>query len=242
MSHCFRLFDIEKYRSIQPIIQRMLDRKASISEATCLVDKALSIAVTDEFDKYNNEGEYGNLTQRILGRIQDLIQEGRLAELPDIESDDMLRIIILVICCPRFQLMTSIHVKEISDTCADYTDLGWLDSLSEELIDILDIYEDDIFPLERIPSNNGRMGVFDKEQLAKIRLVVSKNIIALSDKKYDHLKKIAKSSGVDLDKDLLHMIDVRTHLDLLNFHNKFYTILELANSQPCYTVISEYLV
>jgi hypothetical protein len=131
-----------------------------------------------------NEGEYGNLTHRILGRTQDLIQEGRLAELPDIESDDMLQTIIFVICCPRFQLMTSIHVKEISDTCADYTYAGDMRSLNEELVDILDIYEDDIYPLEIIPSNSGRMGVFDKEQP-----MVSENIVTLSRKKYDHLKK-----------------------------------------------------
>jgi hypothetical protein len=242
MSHSFRLFDIEKYRSIQSIVEKIKDRKASMSEAIFLVNKALSIAETDEFNEYNNEGEYGNLTNRILGRAKDLIQEGRLVELPDVESDDMLRTIILVICCPRFQLMTSIHVKEISDTCADYTDVGWLDSLNEELVDILDIYEDDIFPLEIIPSNGGRMGIFDREQLMKIRLIVSNNIAILSSKRYDHLRKIDESSEEGLGKGLLHMINARTYLNLLDFHNKFYTVLELASLESDYTVISEYLV
>jgi hypothetical protein len=238
MSHSFRLFDVEKYRGIQSIVEKIKDCKASISEATFLVDKALSIAETDEFNEYNNEGEYGNLTHRILGRAKDLIQEGRLIELPSIRSDEMLQTIILVICCPRFQLMTSIHVKEISDTYVDYTDLRWLDSLNEELIDILDIYEDDIFPLEIIPSNGGRMGIFNREQLVKIQLIVSNNIAFLSSKRYDHLRKIDEGLG----KGLLHMINARTYLDLLGFHNKFYTILELAISQSHYTVISEYLV
>jgi hypothetical protein len=187
-----------------------------------------------------NEGEYGNLTHRILGRTQDLIQEGRLAELPDIESDDMLQTIIFVICCPRFQLMTSIHVKEISDTCADYTYAGDMRSLNEELVDILDIYEDDIYPLEIIPSNSGRMGVFDKEQLVKIQSMVSENIVTLSSKKYDHLKKVYKNSERRLGGNLLHIFDANRHMNLVNFHKEFDTILKLANSQPYYTIISEH--
>jgi hypothetical protein len=242
MSHYFRLFDIEKYRSIQSIVEKINDRKASVSEATFLVGKALSIAETDEFNKYNDEGEYGNLTHRILLRIQDLIQEGRLEELPDIESDDMLRTIILVICCPRFQLMTSIHVKEISDTCADYTYVGYMDSLNEELVDILDIHEYDIYPLETIPSSNGRMGVFDREQLIKIQSMVVENIMTLSDKKYDYLKKASKDLERNLSDNILHMADVIAYTNLVEFHKQLEIILKLANSQSYYTIISEYLV
>jgi hypothetical protein len=84
MSHYLRLFDIEKYRNIQSIIEKMNNREASVAEANFLVDKALIIAESDEFNKYNHEGEYGNSPLRVLKCIQDLIQEGRLSELIDI--------------------------------------------------------------------------------------------------------------------------------------------------------------
>ncbi len=181
MSHYFRLFDIEKYRRIQPIVEKIKARNASVTEVTNLLDEAFSIAETEEFKKYNVEGEYGDINHDILERIRDLIQEGRLSELPDIESDDMLRTIILVICCPRYQLGTSIHVKEISDTYADYTEMsGYMHAFDEKFRDILDVYEYDAHSLEIIPSNIGLMGLFDSNQLAKIQSIVSKNIIALS--------------------------------------------------------------
>ncbi len=240
MSHYLRLFDIEKYRRIQPIIEKIEARNASVTEATHLLDEAFSIAGTEEFEKYNNEGEYGMYTYRVLERIKDLIQEGRLSELPDIESDDMLQAIIFVICCPRYQASSSIHVKEISDTYADYTDIsGYMYAFNEEFRDILDVYEDSMYPLEIIPSDT-RMGVFNKEQLAKIQLIVSENIVTLSHKKYDHLKKIYKESGGRLGGNPSNMADVRSHINLWNFHREFDNVLKLANSQSYYTVINEY--
>jgi hypothetical protein len=240
MSHYFRLFNIDKYRKIQPIVEKINEHKATVAEVTPLVDEALSIAGTDEFEKYNNEGEYGIYPYRVLERIQDLIQEGRLSELPDIESDDMLRTIILVICCPRYQ-EPSIHVKEISDTYADYTDIShYMYPFNEDLGYILDVNEPSIYPLERIPSNNGKMGLFNKDQLAKIQLIVSRNVIALSHKKYDYLKKIYKKPAGSWDVDPSKMADVRSHRDLVSFHREFENVLKLACSQYYYTVINEY--
>jgi hypothetical protein len=240
MSCCFRLFDIKKYRSIQPIIERIVDRQSNPSEAMFLVDEALKIAGTDEFSKYNCEGEYGNLSYRILERTKDCIQEGKLLEIPDIRSDNMLQMIILVTCCPRFQLMTSIHVEEISDTHADYTDLWGMNSLNEELALILDILREDVYPLEIILEIDGIMGVFSKEQLAKIEPMVVKNIKTLADKKYDYLKKIYKDSGNRLGGNPASMLDVKKHINMLEFNNELYTVLKLANSHPDYTVLDEY--
>jgi hypothetical protein len=240
MSHYFRLFDIEKYRRIQPIVEKMETRNATVTEATLLLDEAFSIAESDEFNKYNSMGEYGNSPLRVLKCIQDLIQKGKLSELIDIETDDMLQTIIFVICCPRYQVSSSIHVKEISDTYADYTGIsGHMYSFNEEFRDILDVYEDSIYPLEIIPSDT-RMGVFNKEQLAKIQLIVSKNIATLSHKKYDYLKKIFKESGGRLGGNPSNMADVRSHINLWNFHREFDNVLKLANSQSYYTIINEY--
>jgi hypothetical protein len=124
MSHYFRLFDIEKYRRIQPIVEKMETRNATVTEATLLLNEAFSIAESDEFNKYNSMGEYGNSPLRVLKCIQDLIQKGKLSELIDVETDDMLQTVIFVICCPRYQVSSSIHVKEISDNYADCTDIS----------------------------------------------------------------------------------------------------------------------
>jgi hypothetical protein len=84
------------------------------------------------------------------------------------------------------------------------------------------------------------MGVFNVEQLAKIRSIVSRNTAILSQKKYDNLKKAHKESGGHLGEDPLIMADVRSHINLWNFHRDFDNVLNLASSQPYYTVINEY--
>jgi hypothetical protein len=240
MSHYFRLFDIEKYRRIQPIVEKIDARNATVTEATLLLDEAFSIAGTEEFEKYNVEGEYGSSPLRVLKCIQDLVQKGKLSELIDVKTDDMLQTIILIICCPRYQVSSSTYVKETSDTYADYTDIsGHMSVFNEEFRDILDVYEYSIYPLEIIPSDT-RMGVFNKEQLAKIQLIVSKNIVTLSHKKYDYLKKIYKESGGRLGGNPANMADVRSHINLWIFHTELDNVLKLANSQPHYTVLNEY--
>jgi hypothetical protein len=155
----FRLFDVGKCREIRPAVEAIHNRTASNEQAITLINKALSIVETDEFQKNNvNSPDIPRMFQETIT----LIEYSGVSSLPERwYGYDVLAMIICVICCPNFQELG------YSDFHVDYTEsYGYVDYCNDGLSVALE-------HTIGIPSNTHNIRIYDSEQLAKITQIVS---------------------------------------------------------------------
>jgi hypothetical protein len=94
-----RLFDLAKYREIQPITDGIKEKNADLKEVIGLLERATNIVQGSEFKKYNG-------CDIFITGLEDgleMMQEGGLLNWLPPRGSDKLNIIILSICCPRYQ-------------------------------------------------------------------------------------------------------------------------------------------
>jgi hypothetical protein len=225
-SRYIRLFDVEKYREIQPVIEGIKNRCAKAEDVIPVLEAARKIAETDDFIKYNDdetqiEAEY---LQLIIDKIQvsgvskwfDMLDKG---ETP---GRDILHQAYSFICCPKYQ-RTTLMMPFITGTTIEYGDVYHsYDVCDLGLFDLLDSSD----YAERLPMDIEKFGIittiFNRNELEEIDEVMEEDNFNLS--------KLELSSDRD---------EYRWQKEYLEFYDNFNRLLEIVNSHPRYTLLNE---
>jgi hypothetical protein len=217
-----RLFDLEKYREIQPIVEGITKRDVDSDRVNSLVKRVLSIVGSDNYKKYNSPDRFYYYDVEFQEMVE-AVREGHL--LPWLDSmkhsgTDLTQQIILAICCPRYQYSTY-NVEILSGTTFEYADgryCVYYGLNNEALVELLS------FPdaMEMLPNEDRETyrGIFDRQQLAELTDLVEEALLELSRS--------------------VHTPTERPHyLEFVKFYTDFSKLLKLANSQPNYTILNE---
>jgi hypothetical protein len=119
-----RLFDMKKYREIQPIIESIDRRDADAEDVISLLQAAKEVAETNDFIIYNDPDQGDGYPEEMQKRI-DLIQEFGIAAWFDSLDrgehfgSDVIVQIYSYICCPKYQ-ESAYGDLAISDMTVEY--------------------------------------------------------------------------------------------------------------------------
>jgi hypothetical protein len=225
-SRFIRLFDIEKYREIQSVIEGIKNRDAKAEDVIPLLEAAEKIAETDDFIKFNDDTTMteANYLRRTISTIQisgiiqwfDMLNKGEHSGL------DILHRTYRFICCPEFQ-RTTFMVPYTTGTTIEYEDVYFSSNVCElGLFDLLDSSD----YAERLPMDIEEFGiittVFNQDQLKEINKVVKEDNYNLS--------QLRLSSDRD---------EYERQKKYLEFYDDFNRLLKRVNSHPRYTLLNE---
>jgi hypothetical protein len=154
----FRLFDAKKYEEIQPVVEEIYSRTASNEQAISLINKALNIVETDDFEKKNSSMCAAKMFRETITLVEYL---GLPAWPGAWRSSDPLGTIIHVICCPNYRELG------YSEIFVDYTEcFGLVDSFTKGL-------QDSLHNSTSIPSDCLDMSIYGLNALATITKIMS---------------------------------------------------------------------
>ena len=124
-----RLFDIKKYREIQPIIEGIINRDIAVKQVISLFEAAREVVYTDDFKKYNPDWIYED-DYKSLGDELEILKNNDIsiwyAELDRYNYFDTLESITEYICCPKYQFdLEDRQPEEISGTTVDCSHFLW---------------------------------------------------------------------------------------------------------------------
>ena len=227
-----KLFDVRKYREIQPIIEGIAQRSASAEQVICLLEAAISATETDDFKKYNDFDDVEGYAEK-LQKIVEIIQKSNISTWFEMLNQkkyygiDILYTLFSFICCPRYQ-ETAFDITDVSDTMIKYGSVYFCYSKRDlNLFRLLDpsslVGRASVESLPVEMKDEGFIfNIFSQQQLALITEAAKEDILILSQK--DH----------DLDEN-----DMQSRQKFLEFYNCFNHLLSLANSRPEYTLFNE---
>jgi hypothetical protein len=225
-SRYIRLFDVEKYREIQPVIEGIKNRCAKAEDVIPVLEAARKIAETDDFIKYNDDkiGTAANYLQLTIAKIQvsgvskwfDALDKG------EIFGHDILHTVYRFICCPKYQRAT-LMMPFVAGTTIEYGDVYHSYNVCDlGLFDLLDSSD----YAERLPMDVKKFGIittiFNQDELEEIAEVVEEDNFSLS--------KLEISSDRE---------EYRWQKEYLEFYDNFNRLLEIVNSHPKYTLLNE---
>jgi hypothetical protein len=215
-----RLFDLKKYREIQPVIDSIASRNVDCQQVIPLVREAMKVVESDDFEKYNDP-DMKEVCDEEFGELLEVLGKEELLSWIDTNSCNIqtLRRLIFLICCPRFREVL-FHGMDSGTT------IGYIDILNEveicplDSLDWLGVFDS----IEEIPVGDEETAlyIYSRKQLIKIDKVVSQDIITLSE------------LGGSLSKEFS---DKR--LAFLGFYNGFKKMIDLATHDPNYTILNE---
>jgi hypothetical protein len=118
----FRVFDLSKYREIEPVIADILNSSVDAERMEILLKEAINIVEGDDFKKYNDESmryEYG-----VFQSMTNLINENRFEEWKEKKDDgwneyypkNVALRFVEVLCCPKYQLYCYDHLPKSENT------------------------------------------------------------------------------------------------------------------------------
>lgn len=220
-----RLFDIKKYREIQPTIEGIAKRSASAEQVISSLEAALDVAKSEDFRNHNSPNDpkiYTATFQDILDIVQKSGVSKWFAMLDQkiYGGVDILQELFLFICCPKFQRSTD-EAPVISDTTIEYEDFYYgLELCDLYLLEMLSFS----YPGEKLPVEMKGEGiassVFSQQQLKLLTEVAAEDTIVLSE--------LECSSNEDR----------KRKKNYLKFYKSFNHLLKLANSRSVYTILN----
>ncbi len=227
-----KLFDVRKYREIQPIIEGIAQRSASAEQVIYLLKAAISVTETDDFKKYNDFDDVESYAEQ-LQEIVEIIQTSNISTWFEMLNQkkyygiDILYTLFSFICCPRYQ-ETAFGTTDVSDTMIKYGSVYFYYSKWDlklfKMLDPSSLVGN--LPVENLPVEMKDEGfifnIFSQQQLALITEAAEKDTLILS--QIDH----------ELDEN-----DMQSKQKFLDFYNCFNHLLSLANSRPEYTLFNE---
>jgi hypothetical protein len=224
-----RLFDVKKYREIQPVIEGIVRHDVEAEQVISLIKTAQQVVQTDDFKKYNSDSFVDSGNSRLCSELEMIESNGILAWFEEIKRGNYINAlypIVHYICCPKYQFRTEdLPEEEISGTTIDCSYITWRSPIDNlELIKLInprnhvvekftfDSYDDTL--------------LYDRQCLAKFAQAVIKDVDTLS------------RSDVNLDKyhPEQRRITIAYHL---KFYDDFNLLLELANLSEDYTLLCE---
>jgi hypothetical protein len=215
-----RLFNLKKYREIQPVIDSIAYRNVDCQQVIPLVEAAWEISKLDDFVKYNDP-DMREVHDEDFGDLLKVLQKEELLSWLDAKSNRIqaLRNVVFLICCPKYR-------ESLFDGEDAGTTIGYIDTITEiqvcplnslDWIGILD-------SIERIPVGDVEtsLHIYSRKQLMEMDRDVSLDLFTLS--QLDE----GSSKGYS-DK----------RLAFLEFYNDFKKIINLAMCNPDYTILNE---
>jgi hypothetical protein len=76
----FRVFDLHKYRTIQPVIESIKSKLSNKAQVISLIEEAINQTKTDIFSAYN-KNDLKEIYLNYLQSALNLVQSGRTSEL-----------------------------------------------------------------------------------------------------------------------------------------------------------------
>jgi hypothetical protein len=252
--HYLRLFNLKEYREIQPILEGIKEGNVDLERAVHLVERAFAVLETDEFKKYNNKKHYYDSYTEELQDALDVLRKPRLSEWSFLEgcyTSEKTTLIIDLLCCPKYQSYWD-NKPDDSDTTIDYSDYyGLISYFNEELSDYIHFSLGE-YP-ESLPSdrNDSVQLIFSSQQLNKINELLSSDLATLSDPnnilykvktgqvfwRFDFFSKPPQSQ--DLEQGEVAIPAPESRATLINIYSKLAHLLDLARSNPDFTIVSD---
>jgi hypothetical protein len=230
-----RLFDVKKYREIQPIIEGILRHDAKAEQVISLIKAAQQVVQTDDFKKYNSDLFVDSSNWHLCSELEMIENNGILAWFKEIKRGkyiNSLEPIINRICCPKYQFSTEdLSEGEILGTNIDYSYLVRqydIDDLKLRELIYREILLDKSNLIETFPFHSyygsEKTFFYDRQYLVELTQAVNEDIDALS------------RSDINLDK-----YSSQYHLGVIAKFLKLYDdlkfLLELANLSEDYTLL-----
>jgi hypothetical protein len=219
-----RLFDLKKYREIQPVIDSIANRNVDCQQVIPLVEAAIDLVNVGDFEKYNDL-DMKEIYTEDLQDVLTILREGKLLSWIDTKeySKEKIYRLILLICCPKYQIMEYFDIDS-SGTTIEYEDVCYGPKIcSLKFFDMLDSSDSNkIFEVVSIESAEIRLSIFSRNQLTEIDKMISQDIATLS----------------QLDNNLSESHSIK-RLSYLEFFNDFKELIGFTNLSSDYTIIDE---
>jgi hypothetical protein len=228
--HYLRLFDLEKYREIQPTIEGIAKRdiKLEVEQVISLVKAAASVLQTEDFKEYNDEECLeDNILEmdEILGSIEEGDISKMFAFLDKRKNPcvyDALRIMVFLICCPKYQEEVAGHEpKQNSGTTIEYSDIFWWRNHSSNL---------NIFRMLEYP------GVDSRNEEIPIESNETGNFVSILSQ--PQIEELQQTLVPDILMLLKFDISPDMQEEYLKFYDDFNFLLRLANARDEYTIVN----
>jgi hypothetical protein len=221
LPRCIRLFDVQKYREIQPIVEGIVRRDARAKDVIYLLKAAKEVTESNDFIMYNDQDEgYSEEMQERIDLIQDFGITTWYNDLDRGDSGgyDVVCQLYSYLCCPKYQESAYLDLA-ISDMTVEY-----------EMIchgyDICDLYlprllSSDFSIVERLPKgpeSDYRLSLFSREQFPELIRAAEIDVLNLSQSDCNF-------------KD--HMIETRD--ECLTIYKRLNYLFDVVNSNPNHT-------
>jgi hypothetical protein len=227
-----RLFDVKKYREIQPIIENIVRRDVKAEQVISLIKAAQQVVQTDDFKKYNSESLVDSDNSSFSEYLKMLDNNDISVWFEELDRGNYINTlepIVLSICCPKYQFSTEdLRCEKLSGTSINYYYLiGQSYIYDLELRELLNFNNSII---ERFPYDSydcSEIGMFyNRQYLEELNRAVSEDIDALS------------RSDVNLDRysPQYHASVIADHLKI---YDDFNFLLKLANLSEDYTLLRQ---
>jgi hypothetical protein len=215
-----RLFDLKKYREIQPVIDSIAYRNVDCMQVIPLVKAAWEISKLDEFVKYN-DSDMREVHDEEFGELLQVLRKKELLSWLDAKSNRIqtLRNVVFLICCPKYR-------ESLFDGEDVGTTIGYIEILNKD--EIYPLYSLDwiglLDSIERIPVGDVETSVhiYSRKQLVEMDRDVSRDLLTLS--------QLDEGSSEEYS-------DKR--LSFLAFYNDFKKMTDLAMCNPDYTILNQ---
>jgi hypothetical protein len=123
--YSFRVFDLNKYREIQPVIADILNSSVDAERLKVLLKEAINIVEGEEFKKYNDKSM--RTDYEVFQSMMSLIDENRFEEWTEKKNDDweeyypanVATRFVEVLCCPKYQVFYNDNLPR-SETTFQY--------------------------------------------------------------------------------------------------------------------------
>jgi hypothetical protein len=227
---CLRLFDVQKYREIQHVIEGIDRRDAGAEDVISLLKAAKEVAETNDFIIYNDPDQDDSYPEEMQKRI-DLIQKlGITAWFDSLDrgehfGTDVIVQIYSYICCPKYQGLAHGDLA-ISDMTVEYEMLRYG-------LGICDLYLPGLLsskslPVEILPNDIKDEGdvfsIISREQFSEITEAAKTDVFNL----------------LQLDCEFNSYI-IETRDECLEIYKRFNYLLNAANSHANYMLFMEEL-
>jgi hypothetical protein len=256
----FRIFDLKKYREIEPIINGILDTSVDAAQLKVLLKEANNIIESDEFKKYNDKSmrhEY-----EIFQLMISLIDENKFEEwkgtkyepMDDYYPENFALYLLQVLCCPKFQVSCWDSLPQ-SETTFEY--IPFADAFYSPYSSGTDIYN--ILKqtgTESLPFLERGLYVFNRSQLAKFIKIISDDYELLRDPEntlyevykknsdgqdnYIGLKLFSSNSFIseELGEDYYILPDVSRQSEITDSYEKIINFLR--RIKPGFTILNDF--
>jgi hypothetical protein len=176
-SHWLILFDLKKYRGIQPLIESVANRSIDYQQMILLVEEAIKIVEHDDFENYNDPDGRECFLEDFQEMLDVLQKKEFLSWFDERQNFYILRDVVFLICCPDFQELPA-HNEE-SGTSVGCEDILYGSKICE--LDFIEVsYGFESGEMISALSDDTKIRILNQKQIAEIDKSIHQDIITLT--------------------------------------------------------------